>query len=58
MDRISVVPLALLLLRSTQPPTVEARSCRPRMPKLLALARSSRLRPRPLSLTSSDSTPP
>jgi hypothetical protein len=56
-ERISVVPAALLL-RSTQPPTVRARSCRPRMPNERALARSSLSRPRPLSLISSDRTPP
>jgi hypothetical protein len=60
-DSSSVVPPPPIerppLLSSTQPPTVEARSCRPRMPKLCALARSPLPMPRPLSLISSDSTP-
>ena len=43
--------------RPSRPPS-PARSCRPRMPKLRALARSASRRPRPLSLISSDSTPP
>ena len=55
-ERISVVPRGLLL-RSTQPPTVLARSCNPRMPKERALARSSRPSPRPLSLIYSVSVP-
>ena len=52
-----MVPVGLLL-RSTQPLTVRARSCRPRMPNERAFARSSAPRPTPLSLISSDSTPP
>ena len=56
-ERISVVPCGPLD-RSIQPPTVVARSCRPRMPNERDLARSSWLTPRPLSLISSESTPP
>ncbi len=52
-DKMMAVPW-WLVLTSTQPPTVRARSCRPRIPKDLGLARSSSSRPLPLSLISSD----
>ena len=63
-DSIKVVPCwpatlpSWWLLKSTQPPTVWARSCRPRMPKERTFSRSVVDKPRPLSLISKDNTPP
>mmetsp|Transcript_44847 Transcript_44847/g.105669 ORF Transcript_44847/g.105669 Transcript_44847/m.105669 type:complete len:259 (-) Transcript_44847:505-1281(-) len=55
--RIRLVPPPGAADRSTQPPTVAARSCRPRMPKERSLARSPGAMPRPLSRISRVSTP-